>query len=152
MPDRPATVEAYMAALAPDRVEAVTRLREVLKANLPEGFVEVIGYGMPSYVVPHTIYPAGYHCDPKLPLPFVSFASQKSHIALYHMGVYADPRLMEWLMAEFPKHTKAKIDMGKSCLRFKKPSDIPFDLMAELARKMTPAQWVALYESAFRKG
>ena len=152
MPEHPTTVDVYMAALTPDRVEAVTRLRQVLKANMPEGFVEVIGYGMPSYVVPHSLYPAGYHCDPKLPLPFVSFASQKSHIALYHMGLYANPQLMDWFVTEFPKHSKAKLDMGKSCLRFKKPSEIPFDLIAELSRKMTPEQWVALYESAFRKG
>jgi hypothetical protein len=109
-----------------------------------------MSYGMPGWVVPHSIYKPGYHCDPKLPLPFLSIASQKNFIAIYHMGIYADPDLLKWFTTEFPKHSSAKLDMGKSCIRFKKPEHIPVKLMGELAKKMTPKQWIDLYESAFR--
>ena len=115
------TVAAYLKALPDDRRAAMTKLRKTVKGNLPPGFQEVLGaYDMPSYVVPHSRYPAGYHCDPKQPLPFISIASQKSHVALYHMGLYADPKLLAWFQKEYPKHVKTKLDMGKSCLRFKK--------------------------------
>jgi hypothetical protein len=106
---------------------------------------------MLCYSVPHSRYPAGYHCNPEQPLPFISVASQKNFIALYHMGIYADPELLAWFTAEYPKHSKTKLDMGKSCIRFKKPEAIPFALIAELAGKMTPDQWIERYEAAFKR-
>ena len=123
------------------------KLRETIVSNLPKGFQEGISYGMIGWVVPHSIYAPGYHCDPKLPLPFMSIASQKNFVALYHMGVYADKKLYDWFVFEYPKHVKTKLDMGKSCIRFKKPENIPFELIGELVSKMTPHQWIDLYEA-----
>ncbi len=145
------TIDTYISSLPEDRQEAIQKLRQVIKKNLPKGFSEEISYGMIGYVVPHTLYPKGYHCDPKLPLPFLSLASQKNFVALYHMGLYADAELLEWFTDEFKKRSSAKLDMGKSCIRFKKPEQIPYELIGELAGKMSPAQWIALYESAFQK-
>ena len=143
--------EQYINEAPEDRREALEKLRTTILENLPKGFQEGMGYGMIGYSVPHEIYPAGYHCDPKTPLPFMSFASQKNSINLYHMGIYADKQLYDWFVAEFPKHSKKKLDMGKSCMRFKKVEDIPFELLGELSKKMTPEQWISIYESAFRK-
>lgn len=143
--------EQYINEAPEDRREALQKLRTTILENLPKGFQEGMGYGMIGYSVPHEIYPAGYHCDPKTPLPFMSFASQKNSINFYHMGIYADKQLYDWFVAEFPKHSKKKLDMGKSCMRFKKVEDIPFELLGELSKKMTPEQWISLYESAFRK-
>jgi uncharacterized protein YdhG (YjbR/CyaY superfamily) len=145
------TTDQYIDELPPDRQEPVNRLLGILKQHLPEGFTEGMGYGMPGFSVPHSTYPAGYHCDPKQPLPFIGLASQKGHIGLYHMGLYADPGLMEWFKAEYPKHSKTKLDMGKSCIRFKKPEHIPYELIGQLAEKMTPERWIAIYEEVFRK-
>lgn len=127
------------------------KLRETIIGNLPEGFNEEISYGMIGYVVPKSIYPAGYHCDTKLPLPFLSIASQKNFIAFYHMGMYANPELLDWFVIEYPKHVKTKLDMGKSCVRFKKPEQIPFALLGELANKMSPQDWIALYEKNYKR-
>lgn len=143
--------EQYINEAPEDRREALQKLRTTILENLPKGFQEGMGYGMIGYSVPHEIYPAGYHCDPKTPLPFMSFASQKNSINFYHMGIYADKQLYDWFVAEFPKYSKKKLDMGKSCMRFKKVEDIPFELLGELSKKMTPEQWISLYESAFRK-
>jgi len=140
----------YLDQLASDRQASVRQLRQMILDHLPKGFTECINYGMLGYVVPHALFPAGYHCDPKLPLPFLGLASQKSHIALYHMGIYASPDLMNWFVAEYPKHSSNKLDMGKSCIRFKKPEDIPFALIGQLLEKMTVNQWVALYKSALK--
>src|SRR5688572_29353666 len=129
------TIEDYLANLPGDRREAISKLQNILKKNLPPGFKEVSSYGMIGYVVTHTSYPPGYHCDPKLPLPFINLASQKNFIALYHMGLYASPDLLKWFTNEYPKYSKTKLDMGKSCIRFKKPEQIPFDLISELATK-----------------
>lgn len=145
------TVEEYIAQLPEDRKAAIEQLRKLLKKQLPKGFQECISYGMIGYVVPHSLYPKGYHCDPKLPLPFLSIASQKNFIALYHMGIYADSRMLDWFTSEFPKHSKAKLDMGKSCIRFKKLDQIPYDLIGELATKFTPQQWIDLYEFNYVK-
>ena len=145
------TVKEYIDGLPEDRKEAINQLRTVLQKKLPKGFQEEMSYGMIGYVVPHTLYPAGYHCNPKLPLPFMNIASQKNFIAVYHMGIYADPKLMDWFLAEFPKHSKSKLDMGKSCIRFKKTEQIPFELIGELAAKMMPQDWITLYESAFNR-
>jgi hypothetical protein len=143
--------EDYIAQVPEQRKAAFEALRQVVLENLPQGFKEVISYGMIGYVVPHETYPDGYHCNPKLPLPFINIANQKNFIALYHMGIYADPDLLEWFQHEYPKHRKTKLDMGKSCIRFKKPEQIPLDLIGELCQKMTPKDWIELYETQFKK-
>jgi len=143
------TVEQYVDQLPDDRKQAINRLRKTILDHLPTGFVETMSYGMIGYVVPHTIYPKGYHCDPKLPLPFMSIASQKSFIAVYHMGIYADPRLKSWFENEYAKYFPSKPDMGKSCLRFKKIDQIPFDLIGELTGKMSTEEWIKTYESNY---
>jgi hypothetical protein len=140
------TADQYFAELPTDRQEAMEKLRATLLKHLPKGFKETMSYGMVTYCVPHSTYPAGYHCNPEQPLPFLSIASQKNFIALYHMGMYSDPKLLEWFTAEYPKHSKTKLDMGKSCVRFKKPEAIPFELIGQLAEKMTPKQWIDCYE------
>ncbi len=143
------TVEAYMAQLPDDRKAAMQELRAVITQNLPAGFQEVMSYGMIGYVVPHSLYPKGYHCNSKLPLPFMNLASQKNFIALYHMGMYANEALLNWFTSEYAKTSSSKIDMGKSCVRFKKMADIPVELIGKLAAKMTVEQWIQTYESAF---
>ncbi|MDX1700036.1 MAG: DUF1801 domain-containing protein [Melioribacteraceae bacterium] len=136
----------YIDKLPEDRKKAVTKLRSTIRKNLPRGFKEEMSYGMIGYVVPKSIYPDGYHCDPKLPLPFLNIASQKNFVALYHMGIYADQNLLEWFKSEYPKYSKIKLDMGKSCIRFKKVDMIPFDLIGELVSKMTCNDWIKIYE------
>ena len=145
------TPDEYIEKLPDDRKEAVSKLRETVKSNLPKGFEECISYKMIGYVVPHSIYPDGYHCDPKLPLPFINIASQKNFVALYHSGIYSDQELHDWFVGEYPKHVKTKLDMGKSCIRFKNVNHIPYDLIAALCQKMTPQQWIALYEQNIKK-
>ncbi len=151
MPSAAKNIDEYLQSLPDDRRDAVNRLRETLLDNLPDGFEERLSYGMIGYVVPHSIFPDGYHCDPKLPLPFINLASQKNFIALYHMGIYADPELLDWFVSEYPKHAKTKLDMGKSCIRFKKPADIPFSLIGELASKMSVQRWTDTYQAAFKR-
>jgi hypothetical protein len=141
----------YIDSLPEDRKEAILKIRDAIFRNLPNGFVEVMNYGMLGYVVPHSIYPKGYHCDPKLPLPLMALASQKNNISFYHMGIYADPHLLEWFTTEYPKHVKSKLDMGKSCIRFKKMNEIPFALIGELVSKLSTEKWIAMYESSFVK-
>lgn len=145
------TPDQYTAELPDDRKAVIQKLRKVVTDNIPPGFVEVMGYGMLGYSVPHEIYPNGYHCNPKDPLPFFGMASQKNTINIYHMGIYADQKLYDWFVAEFPKHCKSKLDMGKSCIRFKKLEDIPYDLIGELVTKMTVAEWIELYETSFKR-
>jgi len=145
------SVDEYINQLPEDRKEAITKLRTVILKNLPKGFVEQINYNMPGYVVPHSMYPGGYHCDPFLPLPFMNIASQKNFVALYHMGIYANPELLNWFTTEYPKHCKRKLDMGKSCVRFKKMDDIPYELIGELVRKMTSQQWIDMYEANVKR-
>lgn len=146
-----ATVEEILENIPEDRKEAFTNLHQTIVSNLPEGFEPGISYGMLGYVVPHHLYPAGYHCKPSEPLPFVSIASQKNSINFYHMGIYADATLLNWFVAEYPKHSKQKLDMGKSCIRFKKPEYIPYELLGQLMQKMTAEQWIALYEHNLKK-
>ena len=141
----------YISQIPEERQAPMQKLREVIGNNLPDGFSEEMGYGMIGYSVPHSVYPDGYHCDPKQPLPFMSIASQKNFIAVYHMGVYAIPELHEWFVNEYPKHAKRKLDMGKSCIRFKKIDEIPYDLIGELASKVTVDEWIKFYESAIKK-
>ena len=140
------TVDEYISKVPEERTAAISKLRETVKNNLPKGFEEGINYKMIGYYVPHSLYPAGYHCDPKLPLPFINIASQKNFVALYHSGIYADKMLLDWFVAEYPKHVKTKLDMGKSCIRFKKVENIPYELIADLCKKMTAEEWIALYE------
>ncbi len=145
------SVAEYVNGLAEDRQVVIKKLQALTKKNLPKGFEEEMSYGMIGYVVPHKLYPSGYHCDPKLPLPFLSIASQKNFIALYHMGMYAKPELLDWFTSEYPKHCKSKLDMGKSCVRFKKMEDIPYALLEELMKKMTVADWISIYEKNYKK-
>lgn len=140
------TLDEYFESIPPERKEAVKKIYETLKMNLPNGFEEQISYGHIGFVVPHSMYPNGYHYDPTSPLPFIGLASQKNFIALYHMGIYSDEKLLNWFIEEYPKHAKRKLDMGKSCIRFKKTDDIPYDLIGKLASKITPDQWIATYE------
>lgn len=142
------TPKAYMDSLPEERKPPMRKLRAVIRKNLPKGFKECMNYGMLGYVVPHTLYPPGYHCDPSLPLPYMHLASQKSHIAVYHMGVYGDAKLSAWFRAEYAKRVEGKLDMGKSCIRFKKLDRIPFELIGKLSGKMTVAQCIAFYEAA----
>jgi uncharacterized protein YdhG (YjbR/CyaY superfamily) len=151
MTSKATTSEQYIQELPEDRVEAIQKLRKIVLDNLPKGFNEEMSYGMIGYVVPHSIYPAGYHCTPKLPLPFMSFASQKNSINFYHMGIYANPELLNWFTTEYPKHCKAKLDMGKSCIRFKKMDQIPFDLIGELVQKVSVEDWISCYESNYKR-
>lgn len=151
MQSKALTPEQYLAELPEDRKEVMLKLRNAIKDNLPEGFEEVMSYGMLGYVVPHNIYPNGYHCNPKLPLPFINLASQKNFIAVYHMGIYSNKNLLDWFVAEYPKHAKTKLDMGKSCLRFKRMDDIPFKFLGELARKMSMEDWISTYEKALKR-
>jgi len=150
MQSKSKTVPEYIDSLPPERKQIINSIRKVIRKNLPKGFQEEMNYGMIGYVVPHKIYPDGYHCDPTLPLPLFGLASQKNFIAIYHMGIYAQPKLLEWFQDEWRVHSTKKLDMGKSCIRFKKPEDVPLDLIGELVTKMTPQQWIGIYEKAFK--
>ena len=145
------TIEEYLENIPIERKAVMQKLIAIINKNLPKGFAEQLNYGMPSWVVPHSIYPDGYHCTPELPLPFLGVASQKHFIGLYHMGIYADTNLLDWFVREYPKHAKKKLDMGKSCIRFKKMDDIPFDLITELCSKMNPNDWIKLYEKHMKR-
>ena len=145
MQSKAATVKEYLDSLPPERKKIITNLRKVIVKNLPKGFEETMSYGMIGYVVPHKLYPNGYHCTPKLPLPFLNIASQKNHIAVYHMALNGP--LLDWLKSEWKKHTDKKLDMGKSCVRFKKAEDVPVKLIGELVQKLTPFQWIEIYEN-----
>src|SRR6266850_2885501 len=146
MQSRAKTPQEYIETLPEDRRRAIIGLRKAIRKNLPKGFAEVMSYGMLGYVVPHSLYPDGYHCDPKLPLPFMNLASQKNYIALYHMGVYGDKKLLDWFTTRYVEQCNAKPDMGKGCIRFTKVDQIPYGLIGELAGKMTPQTWIAAYE------
>lgn len=143
--------EAYINQLPEERKQAMTKLRKTILDHIPKGFDEVMIYGMIGYVVPHSIYPDGYHCDTTLPLPFINIASQKNFIALYHSGIYANPALKEWFEKEYPKHSKIKLDMGKSCIRFKKIDQIPYELITQLVKKMDTKEWIEIYEQNTKK-
>lgn len=142
--------EDYISQVPEERQETLKKLRKVINTNLPKGFEEGIQYGMIGYFVPHSIYPDGYHCTPTEPLPFMSFASQKNSVNLYHSGIYAVPKIHDWFVNEYPKHCKRKLDMGKSCIRFKKLEEIPFDLIGELSTKLTVDEWIQIYESVVK--
>ncbi len=140
----------YISKVPDYQQELFSELLDLIRVNLPSGYQECINYNMPSWVVPHATYAAGYHCDPTLPLPFLSIAAQKNTVNFYHMGLYAIPELHEWFVSEFAKTGIKKLDMGKSCIRFKKIEDIPMTLIAELVKKINPEQWIAYYESLLK--
>lgn len=143
--------ELYIESIPEERKKTFSDIRNTILSNLPEGFEETMIYGMIGYVVPKSIYPAGYHCNSKDPLPFMQIANQKNFIALYHMGIYADEQLLNWFTKAYSEVCKSKLDMGKSCIRFKKMEDIPLQLIGELASKMTVKDWISLYEFKFKK-
>ena len=145
------TPEEYIAQIPDERKEAMQKLRSVILKNLPEGFEEGINYGMIGYCVPHSIYPSGYHCTPELPLPFMSIASQKNSINIYHSGIYADKEIFDWFVAGYKKHSNRKLDIGKSCIRFKNIDELQYNLIGELCAKMTVTQWIDLYEKNVKK-
>ena len=151
MQSKAATPDEYVSEITDDKREAIIRLRKTIVENLPEGYVEEMSYGMIGYVVPFSIYPKGYNVKPKVPLPLLNLAAQKNFIALYHTGIYASKELLNWFTEEYPKHSKLKLDMGKGCIRFKNPDQIPYALISELVKKMEVAEWVQLYESTFVK-
>jgi hypothetical protein len=145
------TVNDILISLPPDRAEPFNKLHDVIVKNLPKGIEAGISYGGLGYIIPHSIYPAGYHCKPIEPLPFAGLASQKNSINFYHMGIYSKPELHDWFVAEYPKHSKQKLDMGKSCIRFKKMGDIPYELIGELMTKMSMEEWISIYENNLKK-
>ncbi|WP_027387855.1 DUF1801 domain-containing protein [Chryseobacterium gregarium] len=145
------SIEDYISKVPEERQEVFRKIFNTVNGHLPDGFSQNISYGMIGWDVPLERYPAGYHCTPGSPLPFMSLASQKNFIALYHMGLYAKPELLNWFTGEFPKYSKRKLDMGKSCIRFKKMDDIPFELLGELSGKMNVEEWIEIYESNFKK-
>ena len=145
------TIESYINLLPKDRKQPMSKLIRVVEENIPIGYDKIMNYRMPSFVIPHSIYPAGYHVTPDLPLPFIGVASQKNHIGFYHMGLYADSKLLDWFISEYPKYCKSKLDMGKSCIRFKKMDNIPYELLAELSKKMTIQDWINIYEKNIKR-
>jgi hypothetical protein len=151
MQSKAATPDEYVAFLPDDRRETVAAIRTAINDNLPKGFKECMTYGMIGWVVPHELYPPGYHCDPKLPLGFMGLASQKQYIALYSMCLYGHASELDWFKKEWPKYTSQKLDMGKSCIRFKKPGEIPLELIAKLAARVSPQEWIKIYEKALKR-
>ena len=143
-------IETYIKALPEERQAIMTALVACIRDALPHGFEERMNYGMPSWVVPHSLYAPGYHVDPALPLPFLSLASQKRHIGLYHMGLYASQPLMDWFVDAYTRHSTTKLNMGKSCIRFTNIKKIPVDLIEELCSKITPQAWIDVYEAQIR--
>lgn len=144
-------IHEYVKSNHPEKYSAFVELFNFIKKHIPKGFEACIAYNMVVFVVPHAIYPKGYHCDSKQPLPFLSIAAQKKFIGIYHMGMYADKDLYNWFVAEYPKYCKSKIDIGKSCLRIKKMNEIPYPLIQELLQKISVQDWIALYEKSFTR-
>ena len=145
------TVAEILNNIPEDRKKPFNKLHQVIIENLPKGFEAAISYGGLGYVIPHTLYPAGYHCQPAEALPFSGLASQKHSINFYHMGIYSDPQLLEWFVSEYPKHSQQKLDMGKSCVRFKKVDQIPYTLIGELMQKISANEWIEIYETKIKK-
>jgi uncharacterized protein YdhG (YjbR/CyaY superfamily) len=151
MTSKATTPEQYIKELPADRKEPVSKLRETVLKNLPKGFKEIMSYGMLGYVVPHELFPAGYHCNPKQALPFMNIASQKNYIALYHMGIYGSPELLKWFTTEYAKYNPSGLDMGKGCIRFKKPEHIPYKLIGQLSKKISVKDWIKIYEKRLQR-
>jgi hypothetical protein len=150
MTSKATTIEEYIDQLPEERKDPIAKLRSVINKNLDKTFKEQMSYGMLGYIVPHNVYPAGYHCSPELPLPFMNLASQKNFISLYCMSLYAASPILAWFELEWSKHTTAKLDMGKSCVRFKKMDTIPYKLIGELCTKMNAKDWITTYESLYK--
>ncbi|MCK0107740.1 DUF1801 domain-containing protein [Flavobacteriaceae bacterium S0825] len=150
MQSKATSPKQYLAELPEERKEPIQKLRQQILDNLPEGMEECMNYGMLGYVIPHSVYPPGYHCDPKLPLPFMNLASQKNFVAVYSMVIYAKKEVMDWFTSEYTKRCKYKLDMGKSCIRFKRLNDIPYDLIGELTSKVGAEEWIQIYEEAYK--
>ncbi len=144
-------IKVYINNLSDDRKEIILKIRKAILDNLPQGFEECINYNMIGFVVPQSIYPNGYHCNPSLPLPFINLASQKGHIALYHMGMYGDAELKKWFEEKYTEETGKKANSGKSCMRYKKDADVPYQLIGELVSKITVADWIEKYEKLLVK-
>lgn len=151
MPTTFTNPDEYIASLPEDRQEPMQQLRDAIAQHIDKDYKECIAYGMIGYVVPHSIFPAGYHCDPKLPLGYMNIASQKTGITVHHLGLYMNKGLTDWFVAEYPKHTTAKLDLGKGCIRFRKPDQIPFELIGQLAGKLSVRQWIEHYEKALKR-
>ena len=144
-------IDTYISASPIERQGALSKLRDILRDILvPLGYEECISYGMIGYVVPYSLYPEGYHCKPRLPLPFINLANQKHGIHLYHMGMWASPEVLEWWKDAYAKQNIGKLDMGKGCIRFKNLEKIPYDLIRELVKKISATEWIGLYETAYR--
>ncbi|MFG0318770.1 MAG: DUF1801 domain-containing protein [Planctomycetota bacterium JB042] len=142
----PATVQEYLASLPDDRRRALKAIRAVIRKNLDQGYEEGIQYGMIGYYVPHRVYPDGYHCDPKQPLPFAGLASQKNHMAIYLMGIYGSEEHERWFREAWTKSGK-RLDMGKACIRFKKLEDVPLDVVGEVVRRIPAKAYIESYEA-----
>lgn len=141
------TIQEYLDSIPTERANIINKLRKILKSNLPKGFKEEMSYGMIGFVVPHSLYPKGYHVNPKDPLPFINLASQKNYIAVYHMGIY-QPDLLKWFQEEYKLFSKKKLDMGKVCMRFKKDEDIPYEIIGNLSKKISVSDWISIYETS----
>jgi uncharacterized protein YdhG (YjbR/CyaY superfamily) len=144
-------IEEYFANIPEERRDSMNKLRATINKNIPKEFSEMLNYGMPGWVVPFSVYPDGYHCNPKLPVPFINIASQKHFIGFYHMGIYAKPELYKWFVNEYPKHCSGKLDIGKSCVRLKNIEEIPYELLAELCTKVSTQEWIDLYEKNYKR-
>ena len=151
MQSKATTPQQYLDELPEDRKKPIRKLRQQILNNMPKGIEETMNYGMLGYVIPHSVYPDGYHCNPKQPLPFMNLASQKNFVAVYSMTIYAKKDLLEWFTSEYAKRCKYKLDMGKSCIRFKRLDDIPYDLIGELTAKVSAEEWIQIYENAYKK-
>lgn len=140
------SVNEYLNELPDSQQGAVQRIYQLALERLPKGFEPIMQYGMISFVVPLSLYPHGYHVRKGTPLPFLAIAAQKNYISVYHLVLYGDLETYNWFTNAYLEHYGKPVDMGKSCLRFKKESDIPFDLLGELFTKWTPAQYIQVYE------
>ena len=145
------SIKDYINSLKSDRKKTITQLINVIEQNIPKEFEKVMNYGMPSFVIPHSIYPDGYHCDNKFPLPFISISNLKYSISLHHMGLYANSELLNWFQSEHPKHSKTKLDMGKGCIKFKIFNEIPYKLIGILSKRMTVKNWIDTYEQNIKR-
>ena len=151
MKSNSSTIEQYLTVLPEERKIPMNNLRNIIKNNIPEGFEEVMSYGMIGFVVPHSVYPKGYHCNPKLPLPYINIGSQKNFIVLHHLGIYGSNEILEWFLTEYPKYTNHKLDIGKGCVRFKKTNEIPYSLIEELIKKISLEKYIAQYEENIKR-
>lgn len=150
MAAKPATVKEYLDSLPEDRRKALSKVRAAVNKGLPKGYQEGIQYGMIGWFVPHTLFPAGYHCDPKQPVPFAGLASQKNHMSLYLMCIYGDEGHRKWFERAW-KDAGKKLDMGKGCVRFKRVEDVPLDVVTEAVSRVPVKDFLAHYEAMVPK-